>query len=399
MEQRPGAVEGLAVTAPPGDALRGRRVFLTGHTGFKGSWLTLWLSRLGASVTGYALAPPTQPSHFEAARIDELLTVHHESDVRDAEALLEAMRECRPDVIIHMAAQSLVPQSYRAPQETFDVNVGGTVRLLEAVRRIGRPCVVIVVTSDKCYENRDQHAGYVETDRLGGHDPYSASKAAAEIVVASYRRSFFDVAKIRAHGVKLASVRAGNVFGGGDWAMDRIVPDAMDGLMHGRTIRIRNPDAVRPWQHVLEPLSGYLTLAARMLGSDDPTWCDAWNFGPPDSTHGESRTVRELVERLIRLWGDGHWEPVRAGDAPHETQTLRLNIDKAVNVLGWRPRWDIDCALEHVVQWYRSYQSGPVTAMRRTSLEQIAAYEATVAGPDIRCADSGPALPGHPSVR
>ena len=363
---------------PFADAFSGRSVFVTGHTGFKGSWLCLWLHRLGASITGYALTPPTQPSHFGAARIEEILARHHESDVRDTGALGAAMEESEPDVVVHMAAQSLVRQGFLSPQETFDVNVGGTVRVLECVRRLARACVVLVVTSDKCYENHGNPHGYVETDCMGGDDPYSASKGAAELVVASYRRSFFPTQQLRRHGVKLASVRAGNVIGGGDWAPDRIVTDVTRALRAGDAVQVRNPDAVRPWQHVLEPLSGYLTLAGRMLGSDDPLLCDAWNFGPFTD---DAVTVGELVDRLIAIWGSGSWEEHRGADNQPEAQVLRLNIDKAVNKLGWRPRWALDRALHSVVEWYRTDDAHPAQGMREHSLRQIADYEATPVEP------------------
>ncbi|HEX7500265.1 MAG TPA: CDP-glucose 4,6-dehydratase, partial [Polyangia bacterium] len=250
-------------------AFAGRSVFVTGHTGFKGAWLSLWLSRLGARVTGYALAPSTEPSAFVAGGVRDVLAAHHEADIRDGERLVQAMRACTPDVVLHLAAQPLVRASYEQPRETFDVNVVGTASVLDAVRALGRPCVVVVVTSDKCYDNREHVFGYRETDPLGGLDPYSASKGAAEIVVASYRQSFFPSERVRAHGVKLASVRAGNVIGGGDWAQDRIVADIARSLSSGRPVPVRNPLSLRPWQHVLEPLGGYLLLAARMQAAPD----------------------------------------------------------------------------------------------------------------------------------
>ncbi len=276
-----------------GPVFAGRSVFVTGHTGFKGSWLSIWLHCLGARVTGYALAPPTSPSNFEASAVGELLAAHHEADLRDSAGLQAALQGAAADVVFHLAAQPLVRQSYASPRETFDVNVMGTVNLLEAIRVLGRPCVVVVITSDKCYENREQTWGYREIDALGGHDPYSASKGAAEIAVAAYRNSFFPPGDLRRHGVKLASVRAGNVIGGGDWAKDRILTDVVRHLQAGQPVPVRSPWAVRPWQHVLEPLGGYLTLAARMLQSDDPAWCEAWNFGP---VPGEEIPVSRLVE-------------------------------------------------------------------------------------------------------
>ena len=357
--------------APLADSFKGRSVFLTGHTGFKGSWLSLWLHRLGATVTGYSLAPPTEPSHFVASGVQDALAEHLHGDVRDADRLLAALKTSRPDVVLHLAAQALVQESYVQPRETFDVNIMGTLNLLECLRALRRPCAVVVVTSDKCYENREQVWGYRENDPLGGFDPYSASKGAAEIVVGSYRRSFFDPAKIKEHGIRLATVRAGNVIGGGDWARDRIVADAVKSLAAGRPVPVRNPAAVRPWQHVLEPLSGYLTIAARLLESDDPQWCSAWNFGPPI---GEEVSVRQLVGQLCQSWGGGQWTDCSDPQAPHEAGILRLSIDKATWALGWRPRWNVEQAVGRTVGWYRKFYAGQ-RPMREASEEDIAAYE------------------------
>ncbi len=316
------------------EAFAGRSVLVTGHTGFKGSWLALWLHRLGAKVTGYALPPPTEPSNFCASAVRDLLAKHYEAEIRDAAALHAAVAAAQPDVVFHLAAQSLVRESYQSPRATFEVNVIGTLGLLDAVRAAGKPCVVVSVASDKCYENREQVWGYREIDPLGGHDLYSASKGAAEIAVAAYRRSFFPPERLGRHGVKLATARAGNVIGGGDWAKDRILTDAVRHLESGRPVPVRNPDAVRPWQHVLEPLSGYLTLAARMLESDAPSWCDAWNFGP---LPGEELPVRRLVELFLQYWGEGTWTDVSDPNQPHEAGVLRLNIDKCfINSVGGR---------------------------------------------------------------
>jgi CDP-glucose 4,6-dehydratase len=346
---------------------------MTGHTGFKGAWLTLWLERLGARVTGYAHAPATRPDLFAAAGCAEGLVAHHEADVRDGDRLAVAVAAADPDVIFHLAAQPLVRAAYREPRLTFETNVLGTCNLLECVRLRGRPCAVVVVTSDKCYENGEQDRSFHETDPMGGADPYSASKGAAELVVASYRRSFFGPQSLARHGIKLASVRAGNVIGGGDWSRDRIVPDAVRALAAGEPVPVRNPRAVRPWQHVLEPLSGYLALAARLLASDEPRWCDGWNFGPgPD---GEC-PVSELVERLCRAWGGGTWRDAGDAAAPHEARVLRLSIDKAFRELGWRPRWGLDTLVGHAARWYRSYYLDRPASMRGLCLEQIAAYEA-----------------------
>ena len=321
-------------------------------------------------MTGYAL-PPTEPSHFAVAGIRELLEAHHEADIRDGERLAAAMKAARPDVVVHLAAQPIVREGYRRPRETFDVNVIGTVGVLEAVRTLGRPCAVIAVTSDKCYENREQAAGYRETDPMGGHDPYSASKGAAEIVAASYRRSFFPAATRTRHGVQLATVRAGNVIGGGDWAPDRIVPDLVRHLAAGQAVPIRNPRAVRPWQHVLEPLSGCLDLAAKMLAAADAAWSAGWNFGPRT---GDEATVAELAQRFCAAWGSGRW--IDAGDPhePHEVGTLRLCIDKAMTELGWRPRWNLAQALERTAAWYKRYGSEPAASMRPASLDDIRSY-------------------------
>ena len=360
-------------------AFAGRSVFVTGHTGFKGAWLSLWLSRLGARVTGYALAPSTEPSAFVAGGVRDVLATHHEADIRDGERLVQAMRACAPDVVLHLAAQPLVRASYEQPRETFDVNVVGTASVLDAVRALGRPCAVVVVTSDKCYDNREHVFGYRETDPLGGLDPYSASKGAAEIVVASYRQSFFPPERVRTHGVKLASVRAGNVIGGGDWAQDRIVADIARSLSSGRPVPVRNPRSLRPWQHVLEPLGGYLLLAARMQAApDDARLADAWNFGPSSV---EVVTVGALADLFIAAWGSGNWQDVSLDGQPHEARLLRLSIDKAVTMLGWRPRWTVAEAVRRTALWYRGfYEQSPATripgSMRDRCLAEIADYEA-----------------------
>ena len=357
-----------------------RSVFVTGHTGFKGSWVSLWLSRLGARVTGYALAPATQPSAFVAAGVRDVLDAHHEADIRDSARLAQAMHDAAPDVVLHLAAQPLVRVSYQQPRETFDVNVVGTASVLDAVHALGRPCAVIVVTSDKCYDNREHTWGYRETDPLGGLDPYSASKGAAEMVVASYRHSFFPPERAHEHGVKLASVRAGNVIGGGDWAQDRIVADSARSLSSGQPVQVRNPHSLRPWQHVLEPLGGYLLLAARMLTTPDGArLADAWNFGPSSL---EVVTVGELVDLFVAAWGSGTWQDASLGGQPHEARLLRLSIDKAVTLLGWRPRWSVSEAVRRTALWYRRfYEKDPAAraagSMRDTCLADIADYQAT----------------------
>ena len=359
------------MSLPFSDAFRGRRVLVTGHTGFKGSWLTLWLHELGAKVTGYALDPPTTPSNFEVSGVHSLLERHAVADIRDRAALGEAFAVSDPEIVFHLAAQALVREGYRQPLETFEINTLGTANVLEAVRERARPCVVVVVTSDKCYESREQVWGYRECDPLGGNDPYSASKGAAELVTAAYRRSYFDPRQLARHGVRVASARAGNVIGGGDWAADRIVPDLVRALSAGRPVPIRHPDAVRPWQHVLEPTSGYLTLAARMVASDDADLCTAWNFGPLPE---QAVTVAELAEMFIEAWGGGAWVDSRRDGEPHETRTLHLSIEKAVRELQWHPRWSAVVAARRTANWYRRQAASNGALMRDACLEDIAAY-------------------------
>jgi CDP-glucose 4,6-dehydratase len=359
---------------PLDQVFRGRSVLVTGHTGFKGAWLTTWLHRLGARVTGYALAPAGTPNPFDAVGAAPLLAGAYRADVRDAQRLADALEQSDPEVIFHLAAWALVRESYEQPKEVFEVNVGGTINLLEAVRRRGRPCVVIVVSSDKCYENREHTWGYRECDPLGGADPYSASKAACELAVGSYCQSFFAPEQVRRHGVKLASVRAGNVIGGGDWARDRIVPDIVRSLAAGRSVPMRNPRAVRPWQHVLEPLSGYLLLAAEMLTSDDQRLCGGWNFGPATGTE---HTVAQLVEHFCQAWGNGAWHDASDPAAPPEAHTLRLSIDKARSLLGWHPRWSLRVAVERTARWYRRFCDGGGAGLPAACLEDIHAYENT----------------------
>ena len=351
-------------------ALAGRRVLVTGHTGFKGGWLCTWLSRLGAEVSGYALAPSTDPSLCEVLelrpRIRDLL-----ADIRNYEALHAWIEETRPEVVFHMAAQPIVRRSYVEPKETYDVNVGGTVNLLEAVRRTGTARVVIVVTTDKVYENREWRWGYREIDRLGGHDPYSNSKACAELVSQSYRDCFF--AEGRTH---IATVRSGNVIGGGDWAEARIVPDAMRALSDGHPVPVRNARSVRPWQHVLEPLSGYLTLAERMW-THGPDYAGAWNFGPDNSS---ACTVGELVDLALRAWGGGEWEDRSDPRAVHEARLLNLDSQKAAEDLDWSPRYNYAEAIRTTVEWYRHYyeEAGDMLAF---TLGQIENYENARRGP------------------
>jgi CDP-glucose 4,6-dehydratase len=304
-----------------------------------------------------------------------LLHRHHQADLRDAPRLHEALADARPEVVFHLAAQPLVREAYAQPRETMETNVLGTLNLLESLRVLARPCVVVVVTSDKCYENREHVWGYREIDAMGGHDPYSASKGMVEILAAAYRRSFFPPARLAEHGIQLATARAGNVIGGGDWAKDRIVTDIVRHLAAGRPVPVRSPRAVRPWQHVLEPLSGYLTLAARMLQSPDPAWCDAWNFGP---TPGEEISVGPLVERFIAAWGSGSWQDASDPRQPHEAHTLRLCIDKALHQLDWRPRWGVGEAVRRTAAWYRRFYEGHSTEMYPTCLADIDDFEASL---------------------
>jgi CDP-glucose 4,6-dehydratase len=364
----------MAVNDSPNESLEslhGKRVFVTGHTGFKGSWLVMLLHRLGAHVTGYSLAPPTTPSLFEAARVHELVADHHEADIRDSARLAKAVAAARPDVVMHLAAQPLVRLSHRDPLETFSTNVVGTASVLDAVRGLNGPCSVIVVTSDKCYEPHDDGHPHDETDPMGGRDPYSASKGAAELVAASYRRSYFPPERLAEHGVQLATVRAGNVIGGGDWAEDRIVTDIVRHLVAGKPVPVRNPAAVRPWQHVLEPLSGYLTLAAAMLAEPGPRWCTGWNFGPAT---GDDVTVSELAQIFIDAWGAGAWEDTHDPRAPIETHVLRLAIDKVRAELPWQPRLMAHEAIHRTAAWFKAFAADPTQA-RPLCEADITAFE------------------------
>ncbi len=354
-------------------AYAGKRVLLTGHTGFKGSWLALWLRELGANVTGYALAPDPMPSLHLAAAVERACRSVI-ADVRDLPRLCEVLREARPDFVFHLAAQPLVRLSYEQPLETLQANVLGTAHLLEALRRERRPCAVVIVTSDKCYENRERHDGYREDEAMGGHDVYSMSKGAAELVVSSWRRSFFPAARLAEHGVAVATARAGNVVGGGDWAKDRIVPDAIGALAARRPIAVRNPSAVRPWQHVLEPLGGYLLLGARLAAAPDEAAraSEAWNFGPRSE---DARPVRDVVDALVREWGSGSWEDRHVPGAPHEAGLLRLDVEKARARLGWSPRWRFEETFRRTVEWYRAFRGGAgADALAELCRRQIADY-------------------------
>jgi CDP-glucose 4,6-dehydratase len=352
-------------------SLQGKSVFVTGHTGFKGSWLCLWLSHLGARVSGYSLESPTVPNHFSESRIVDLLDQHRIADVRDTEELRRSIQSAKPDLIIHMAAQTVVRTGYSDPMETFSTNVMGTVSLLEAVRLSKRPCSLVVVTSDKCYENQEQVWGYRECDPMGEKDPYGASKGAAELVVRSYRDSFFPPAKIQEHGIKIASARAGNVVGGGDWTSHALIVDIVQAIAEKKTIQVRNPNAFRPWQHVLQALSGYLTIGSRLLTTDDPKYCSGWNIGP---TPGNEIPVRDVVDLFLREWGEGKWEDVSSPDAPREAGILRLSIDKAIWELEWNPCWDVHETIRQTARWYRHHQRTNA-CMREFSTSQILDFE------------------------
>lgn len=347
-------------------AYRGKRVLLTGHTGFKGAWLAEWLLDLGADVTGYSLPPPTHPSLFEQLGLATRLR-HIAGDIRDLPKLRQTVESVRPDFVFHLAAQSLVRLSYREPVETYSTNVMGTVNVLEALRLAGRPCTVVAITTDKCYENRESTQGYREEDPMGGHDPYSSSKGAAELVISAYRRSYFSAPD---SAIRLASARSGNVLGGGDWAEDRIVPDCIRALQRGEVIPVRNKVSTRPWQHVLEPLSGYLALGAQ-LAAAIPTspLASAFNFGPDSAAH---RTVADLVQEVLKTW-PGRWEDKSDPSAVHEAGLLSLNTDKAHQLLRWQPVWRFEENIARTVEWYREAAAQP-TAIHALTTGQITAY-------------------------
>lgn len=349
-------MESVVISPLFNDIYRNRRVLVTGHTGFKGSWLSLWLTTLGAEVVGYALDAPTQPSHFHCLNLDIRSVI---GDIRDQNRLDTVMQEHRPEIVFHLAAQALVRPSYENPVETFETNVIGSLIVFEACRR-HRVRAIVNVTSDKAYENREWVWGYRECDRLGGFDPYSASKACAELLTSSYRNSFFPVAKYGdSHHTLLASCRAGNVIGGGDWAKDRLIVDLVTAASQKSKAVIRNPRATRPWQHVLEPLSGYLCLGRRLLAGEQ-SFADAWNFGPGDNS---SVSVEEIVAEVQRHWPDFTHEVIHHPHAAHEARLLRLDCSKARDLLGWKGIWDCSTAVEKTINWYKSYyHSGKVSS-------------------------------------
>lgn len=353
-------MEGLVSAAPDPVFWQGKRVLLTGQTGFKGSWLMLWLQELGARVFGMALSPDTTPSLFDQF-FPQGDPGHFIGDIRDADVMRERMAQVRPDIVLHLAAQPLVLRSYDDPLETWQTNVAGTAHLLDALRPANRHMSVVIVTTDKVYENREWVHAYRETDRLGGHDPYSASKAACEMVVDSYRKSFFA-----GTGVHVATARAGNVIGGGDWAENRILPDLVRAVAKGKRLHLRNPEAIRPWQHVLDPLAGYLRLAERLW--DDPSLAEAFNFGPDSA---DQRPVRDLVEAALARW-PGEWVDSSDKTAPHEAGRLTLATDKARARLDWSPRWSFDDAVARSIDWYRAVHEGGTP--RDSTLAQIADF-------------------------
>ncbi|AZC20632.1 CDP-glucose 4,6-dehydratase [Pseudomonas sp. CMR5c] len=348
---------------------KGKKVFLTGHTGFKGSWLALWLQSMGADVRGFALSPPTTPALFNEARVADSMQSHI-GDIRDLESITQNIADFSPEVLIHMAAQPLVRLSYREPVETYSTNVMGTLHVLEAARRCPNLRAIVNVTTDKCYENREWEWGYREDEPMGGHDPYSNSKGCVELLTACYRNSFFNTSQAAA----LSSARAGNVIGGGDWAEDRLIPDILRAFEKNQPVVIRNPQATRPWQHVLEPLSGYLILAEH-LWANGQEFAQGWNFGPKDE---DARPVEWILDKMVESWGEGaHWQ-LDDAPQPHEANYLKLDISKARARLHWTPTWDLATTLSRIVRWHRSFLSG--ADMQAQCLDEINAYMAAMNG-------------------
>ncbi len=365
MGQRPSAVENMVEPA----FWAGRVVLLTGHTGFKGSWLALWLQSMGARVVGYALPPPTDPSLFVAADVARGMTSVI-GDVRDFAAVIAVMEKYRPEIIIHMAAQPLVRYSYSNPIETYSTNVMGTVHLLEAARLNGSVRAIVNVTSDKCYDNREWLWGYRENEAMGGYDPYSSSKGCAELVSSAYRNSYCNPKNYADHRMALATARAGNVIGGGDWAEDRLIPDIVRAILQNTPVLIRNPHSIRPWQHVLEPLAGYLTLAQKLYESG-ADYSEGWNFGPRDE---DARPVSWIADRLTQSWGEGAEWKLDGAHHPHEAHYLKLDCSKARARLEWQPRWSLEKALDAIIAWHRASRDG--RDMHAFTRQQIASYNA-----------------------
>ena len=347
---------------------KNKRVLITGHTGFKGSWFCLWLQKLKANLCGYALCPPTEPSLFELTSVVENMT-SIEADIRDFKKLKKCIKDFKPEIIFHMAAQSLVPQSYTSPVETYETNVMGTVNLLESIRGVEGVKILLNITTDKCYENREWFWGYRENEALGGKDPYSSSKACSELVTRAYRSSFFSPEEYKKHGVAIASARAGNVIGGGDWAEDRLIPDCIRSWSAGRNVIIRYPDAIRPWQHVLDALYGYMILAEKMY-EDGAGYAEAWNFAPEDEN---AISVRDVISSLGKYWGNGADFEIESGCRPYEASYLKLDCSKAKMKLGWQGKWKLDLALKKIVQWYQVFLKEP-KAVKAKTLEQIDEY-------------------------
>jgi CDP-glucose 4,6-dehydratase len=347
---------------------QGKRVLVTGHTGFKGSWLTLWLQSKGAHVIGYALTPSTEPSLFEIANVANNITSVL-GDVRDLAHLCSTFTKHEPQIVFHMAAQALVKRSYFDPVETYSTNVMGTVNLLEAIRATKSVKSVVNITSDKCYENREWVWGYRENEAMGGYDPYSNSKGCAELVTSAYRNSYFNPEKYQEHGVGLGSARAGNVIGGGDWAKDRLIPDMMRAIANNQPVKIRNPHSIRPWQHVLEPLSGYLILAEKLF-ENGQEYAEGWNFGPDDN---DAKPVQWILDNLIKSWGDGANWVLDGSEHPHEAHYLKLDCSKAKSRLNWQPKWTLAESINNICTWHKAYISGE--NMHTVCLQQIEQYE------------------------
>lgn len=368
MEKQPGSLESMAIGVHMNKAFwQKKKVFVTGHTGFKGSWLCLLLREMGAEVTGYALQTPTNPSLFETCEIQSQV-YSIKGDVRDLDFLNSQLQRAYPDIVIHMAAQPLVRESYKNPVETYATNVMGTVNLLEAVRNCESIRAVVNVTTDKCYENKEWLWGYRENEPMGGYDPYSNSKGCSELVTAAYRSSFFSPDSYAKHQVAVASARAGNVIGGGDWAADRLIPDFIRALEAKQKIRIRSPLAIRPWQHVLEPLSGYLLLAEKLY-TEGSAYAEGWNFGPDDN---DAKNVEWIVRKMCSLWGEDAGYEIDMSIHPHEANYLKLDCSKAKNRLGWQPKWPLEYTLEKIIEWVRGYQKRQ--NMQEICLQQIREY-------------------------
>ena len=350
---------------------RDKRVFLTGHTGFKGGWLSLWLSSMGAKVTGYALAPITEPNFYESAGIANVINYSYTADIRDLKRLSSAINAADPEIVIHMAAQPLVRHSYDNPTETYATNVMGTVHILDCIRSVKSVRATVVITTDKCYENKEWFWGYRENEPMGGYDPYSSSKGCAELVVSAFRQSYFSDAQYSQHHNAIASARAGNVIGGGDWSQDRLIPDALKAFETKTPLMIRNPLAIRPWQHVLEPLSGYLVLA-QSLYKEGTKFSGAWNFGPRDE---DVRSVQEVINLLIQaLPSSAKWGRDES-EQPHEAYSLKLDCSKAKEYLGWMPKWSLETAIQNISEWQKAFLAKE--DMQKISLQQIHNYQAS----------------------